>query len=126
MTVNTSDRKLNGTLGDWDAVLAQSAYARNEVVSFVPFPDFMVVLFMDKQLNENNVIAVNRDGTTRWTISDIIKAPRPIPYAALTQKTENTVSVMAVMSRQYDCIIYEIDVYEQRIVRQYTNGGGET
>ena len=44
----------------------------------------------------------------------------------MTHETENTVSVMAVMSRQYDCIIYEIDVYEQRIVCQYTNGGGET
>lgn len=126
IALNTSGKKLNGTLGDWDAALAQSAYARNKVISFVPFPDFMVVLFMDKQLNENNVIAVNQDGTTRWTISDIIKAPRPIPYAALTQENENTVSVMAVMSRQYDCVIYEIDVYEQRIVRQYTNGGGET
>lgn len=126
MVLSTSGKRLNGTLGGWDAALIQSAYARNKVIGFVPFPDFMVVLFMDKQLNENNVIAVNQDGTTRWTISNIIKAPRPIPYAALTQENESTVSVMAVMSRQYDCIIYEIDVYEQRIVRQYTNGGGET
>lgn len=84
------------------------------------------MLLMDKQLNEDNVVAVNQDGTTRWIISDIIKAPRPTPYTALTQENEYTINVMAVMSHQYDCIIYEIDVYEQRIVRRYTNGGGKT
>ena len=125
MVLNTSGKKLNGTLGDWDAVLSRSAYARNKVIGFVPFPDFMVMLLMDKQLNEDNVVAVNQDGTTRWIISDIIKAPRPTPYTALTQENEYTISVMAVMSHQYDCIIYEIDVYEQRIVRRYTNGGGK-
>lgn len=126
IVLNTSGKKLNGTLGDWDAVLSRSAYARNKVIGFVPFPDFMVMLLMDKQLNEDNVVAVNQDGTTRWIISDIIKAPRPTPYTALTQENEYTISVMAVMSHQYDCIIYEIDVYEQRIVRRYTNGGGKT
>lgn len=30
---------------------------------------------------------------------------------ALTQENEKSISVMAVMSRQYDCIIYEIEHY---------------
>ncbi len=54
-----------------------------------------------------------------------MKASEPISYVALTRKNENTISVMAVMSRQYDCIIYEIDVYEQRIMSQYSKGGFE-
>ena len=125
MVLNTSGKKLNGTLGNWDAVLSRSAYARNKVIGFVPFPDFIVVLLMDKHLNEDNVIAVNRYGTIRWKISDIIKVPGPVSYAALTQENENSISVMAVMSRQYDCIIYEIDVYKQRIIRRCANGGDE-
>ena len=106
-------------------MLARSVYARNEVIGFVPFPDFMAALFMDRHLNEDNVIAINEDGTIRWKISDIMKASEPISYVALTRKNENTISVMAVMSRQYDCIIYEIDVYEQRIMSQYSKGGFE-
>ena len=125
MVLNTSGKKLNGTLGNWDAVLSRSAYARNKVIGFVPFPDFIVVLLMEKHLNEDNVIAVNRDGTIRWKISDIIKVPGPVSYAALTQENQNSISVMAVMSRQYDCIIYEIDVYKQRIIRRCANGGDE-
>lgn len=122
MILNTSNKRLNGALGDWDAALVRSAYARNDVIGIAPFQDFAVMLFMDRHLNENNIITINRDGTIRWKISDIIKQSESIPYAALTQDDEHMISVMAVMSRQYNCIIYEIDVYEQRIVRQYSKG----
>lgn len=118
MVLHTSSKKLNGTLGSWDAVLAQSAYSQNDITAFVQFQNFSVVLFLDKRLNENNVIAINQDGTIRWKISDIIKQTGPIPYVALKRESEKTISVMAVISHQYNRIIYEIDVYEQKIVRQ--------
>lgn len=120
MVWNTSGKKLNGTLGEWDAVLSRSAYAPNEIIAFAPFQDFMVALFMDRRLNEDNVIAINQDGTVRWKISDILKQPEPVSYAALTKKNAHIINVMAVMTRQYDCTIYEIDVYEQRVVHQHS------
>ena len=122
MVSNASGRRLNGTLGNWDAVLAQSIYAKNDVICSVPFQDFIVLLFMDRRLNEDNILAINRDGTIRWKIADIVKAPEPVSYADLTRGNDSTISVLAVMSRQYDCIIFEIDVYEQKIVRQYSKG----
>lgn len=121
MALHTSNKKLNGTLGNWDSVLAQSAYSQNDITAFVQFQNFIVVLFLDKRLNENNVIAINQDGTIRWKISDIIKQTRPIPYVALKRESETTINVMAVISHQYDRIIYEIDVYEQKIVRQQSD-----
>ena len=75
---------------------------------------------MDRQLNMDNVIAINRDGTTRWKISEIIKRPKAIPYSALSQENANTISVMAVAGWQYHYIIYEIDVYAKKIIRQYS------
>ena len=120
MALNNSDKKLNGTLGKWDAVLAQSAYAQNDVISFAAFQGFMVALFIDGRLNTNNIIAINLDGTVRWRISDIVKQSVPVSYAAMTVGSSDTISAMAVLSRQYDCIIYEIDVYEQKIIKQYS------
>ena len=122
MVSNASGRRLNGTLGNWDTALAQSTYAKNNVICAVPFQDFIVLLFMDRRLNEDNIIAINRDGTIRWKIADIVKVPEPVSYADLARGNDSTISVMAVMSRQYDCIIFEIDVYEQKIVRQYSKG----
>lgn len=120
MVWDTSGNKLNGTLGEWDAVLDRSAYAQNDIIAFVLFQDFMVALFLDRRLNEDNVIAINRDGTVRWKISDIIKQSGPLSYAALTKANSHIINVMAVMSRQYDCTIYEIDVYEQKIIHQHS------
>ena len=122
MVSNASGRRLNGTLGNWDTALAQSTYAKNNVICAVPFQDFIVLLFMDRRLNEDNIIAINRDGTIRWKIADIVKLPEPVSYADLARGNDSTISVMAVMSRQYDCIIFEIDVSEQKIVRQYPKG----
>ena len=69
-----------------------------------------------------SILAINRDGTIRWKIADIVKVPEPVSYADLTRGNDSMISVLAVMSRQYDCIIFEIDVYEQKIVRQYSEG----
>lgn len=52
MVLNTSSKRLNADLGDWNTAIAT-------------FHDFIVALFMDQQLNEDNIIAVNRNGTTR-------------------------------------------------------------
>jgi hypothetical protein len=120
MVLNTSSKKLKSDLGDWNTAIAMSAYSNNDLIAIATFPDFIVALFMDRQLNIDNVIAINRDGTTRWNISDIIKRPKDISYSALSQENANTISVMAVAGRQYDCIIYEIDVYAKKIIRQYS------
>lgn len=120
MVWGTSSNKLNGTLGEWDTVLDRSAYAQNDIIAFALFQDFMVALFMDRWLNEDNVIAINRDGTVRWKISDIIKQSRPLSYAALIKVNTHIINIMAVMSCQYDCTIYEIDVYEQKIIHQHS------
>ena len=120
MVLNTSSKKLKSDLGDWNTAIAMSAYSNNDLIAIATFPDFIVALFMDRQLNIDNVIAINRDGTTRWNMSDIIKRPKDISYSALSQENANTISVMAVAGRQYDCIIYEIDVYAKKIIRQYS------
>lgn len=116
LVLNTSGKRLNGTLGEWDAALSRSAYAKNTVIAFAAFQDFMVALFMDRRLNENNVIAINRDGTVRWKISDIVQLPEPVPWTAMAAEDSHTVSVMAVMGRRYDCAVYTVDVYEERLV----------
>ena len=120
MVLNTSSKKLKSDLGDWNTAIAMSAYSNNDLIAIATFPDFIVALFMDRQLNMDNVIAINRDGTTRWKISEIIKRPKAIPYSALSQENANTISVMAVAGWQYHYIIYEIDVYAKKIIRQYS------
>lgn len=120
MALETSSKRLNGTLGDWDVALARSAYSQNDAIAIAAFQDFVVALFMDQQLSENNVAAINQDGTTRWKISDIVKQPNSIFCTALSPKSADTIRIMAVTNRQYDCLIYEIDVYRQKIVRQYS------
>lgn len=72
MVLNTSSKRLNADLGNWNTAI-------------VTFHDFIVALFMDQQLNEDNIIAVNRKGTTRWKISDIIKQPT-LSYSALSKE----------------------------------------
>ncbi len=45
----------------WKNVIAHSPDAKNQIAAYGVCQDFMVVLFMDKKLNENNVIAINPD-----------------------------------------------------------------
>lgn len=119
MVLKASSKRLNADLGDWNTAIALSAYSHHDVIAIATFHDFIVALFMDQQLNEDNIIAINRDGTTRWKISDIIKQSA-LSYSSLSKENAKTISVMAVTNRQYDCIIYEIDVYEKKIIRQYS------
>lgn len=116
--LNLSGKKLNGTLGEWDAALARSAYTGHDVIAFAEFQDFMVALFIDRRLNENNVIAINRDGSTRWNIAEIIR--QPFSYAAMAAETPSAISVLAVTDRRYNGTVYTIDVYERRIICQRT------
>lgn len=120
MVLGASGKKLNGHLGEWDAVLARSVYAQNDVTAFAAFQGFMVALFMDRRLNENNIIAINQDGTVRWKISEIVKEAVPVSYAAMTKENADTICVMAVRSRQYDCVVFEINVYEKKIISQHS------
>lgn len=120
MILGASGEKLNGTLGEWDVVLARSAYAQNDVIAFAAFQGFMVALFMDRQLNEDNIIAINQDGTVRWKIPEIIKEKEPVSYTAMTKEDADTIRVMAVRDRQYDCAVLGVNVYEEKIVSQHS------
>lgn len=116
LVLNTPGKRLNGTLGEWDAALARSAYARHDVIAFAAFQDFMVALFLDPKLSENNVIAINRDGTVRWNISDIVRQPGS--YAAMAASGDRAVQVLSVANRRFDGVIYTIDVYAERVLSQ--------
>lgn len=106
------------TSGEWDAVLARSPYGKHKIFALAEFQDFVVAGFMDKTLNEDNIIAINRDGTVRWKISDIIRQPGPVSYTAMSADTPETIGVTAVLDRQYRCVTYGVDVYQQKVVYQ--------
>lgn len=103
---------------EWTHAIAQSPYAKNHISAYGVFRDFIVVLFMDKKLNENNIIAINSDGSTRWTISEIIMHPKSVPYVSMSVESPETISVLSVSDRQYHGVISTINVYTCKVVHQ--------
>ncbi len=112
-----SDTK-NALRQEWKNAIAHSPYAKNQISAYGEFQDFIVVLFMDKKLKENNVIAINADGSTRWTISEILTEPKSVPYVAMAVESPETISVLSVLDQQYHGVLSTINVYTRQVMCQ--------
>lgn len=113
-----SNVRLNDTLQGWKHVIAHSSYAKNDILAYGVFQNFIVLLFMDTKINENNIIAINSDGSTRWTISEIIPDSKSVSYVAMSVESPETISVLSVLNHQYQGVISTINVYTCQIVSQ--------
>lgn len=103
---------------EWTHAIAHSSYAKNHISAYGEFQDFIVVLFMDKKMNENNIVAINSDGSTRWTISEIITRPKSVSYVAMSVENSETISVLSVLDQQYHSVISTINVYTRQVIHQ--------
>jgi len=113
-----SNVRLNDTLQEWKHVIAHSSYAKNDILAYGVFQNFIVLLFMDTKINENNIIAINSDGSTRWTISEIIPDSKSVSYVAMSVESPETISVLSVLNQQYQGVISTINVYTCQIISQ--------
>lgn len=113
-----SNVRLNDTLQEWKHVIAHSSYEINDILAYGVFQDFIVLLFLDRKINENNIIAINSDGSTRWTISEIIPDSKSVSYVAMSVESPETISVLSVLNHQYQGVISTINVHTCQIVSQ--------
>ena len=108
----------NALTQEWKNAIAHSPYAKNKISAYGVFQDFIVVLFIDQKLNENNVIAINSDGSVRWRISEILTKPKSVPYVAMSVESLETIRVLSVLDQQYHGVISTINVYTHQVVCQ--------
>lgn len=99
-------------------VNGKNFYVGNNKVSFtntidrvVEFDKYYVVLVMDDEVPDNNIYAVDHNGTIVWNISEIIKFSYPEAYVSMGKRGDEVLNVIT-----YNGVEFLIDTNQDAIV----------
>lgn len=81
------------------------------------YQDLCIILFMEDDIPENNIIAVNSGGLIVWDISSVIKLPYDEAYVSISKKNECEVIVVSYSGIKTTFNVYTLVITDKLLTK---------